>query len=176
MIRHRVIQQIKRGQPACQPENQPGDNQTHTEPQPDNDRTQPFSLPASDQGVETEETQQRQDRKVSEGQDATNQSGSGKPRPTAPGVQPMQQNPEGYQSQQRINRVPGRREHHQRWNQRRPAYCKTRGFDHAQAPLSYTFFDFWMFWRADQHWYSARELTALGVDELLEDMGKNVRS
>jgi hypothetical protein len=49
-------------------------------------------------------------------------------------------------------------------------------FDQTQAPLSSNIFDFWMFWRAGPHWFSARELTALGVDELLEEMSKDVRS
>lgn len=48
-------------------------------------------------------------------------------------------------------------------------------FDRTQQPLSSNFFDFWMFWRAGPHWFSARELTGLGVDKLLGEMTKTVQ-
>jgi hypothetical protein len=49
-------------------------------------------------------------------------------------------------------------------------------FAKTQEPLSSNFFNFWMFWRAGPHWFSARELAGLGVDKLLEEMTKTVRS
>jgi len=48
-------------------------------------------------------------------------------------------------------------------------------FDRTQQPLSSNFFDFWMFWRAGPHWFSARELAGLGVDKLLKEMTKTVQ-
>lgn len=48
-------------------------------------------------------------------------------------------------------------------------------FAKTQEPLSSNLFNFWMFWRAGPHWFSARELAGLGVDKLLEEMTESVR-
>jgi hypothetical protein len=42
-------------------------------------------------------------------------------------------------------------------------------FDRVQEPLSYNLFDFWMFWRGGPRWFTARELTYLGVERLYKD-------
>lgn len=47
-------------------------------------------------------------------------------------------------------------------------------FAKTQEPLSSNLFNFWMFWRAGPHWFSARELAGLGVDKLLEEMTETV--
>ena len=47
-------------------------------------------------------------------------------------------------------------------------------FDKTQEPLSSNLFNFWMFWRAGPHWFSARELAGLGVDKLLREMTDRV--
>jgi hypothetical protein len=43
-------------------------------------------------------------------------------------------------------------------------------FNRTQKALSSNLFDFWMFWRAGPHWFSARELAGLGVEKLFADM------
>ncbi len=43
-------------------------------------------------------------------------------------------------------------------------------FNRTQEALSSNLFDFWMFWRAGPHWFSARELAGLGVEKLFADM------
>jgi hypothetical protein len=48
-------------------------------------------------------------------------------------------------------------------------------FSKTQEPLSSNLFNFWMFWRAGPHWFSARELAGLGVEDLLEEMTETVR-
>jgi Peptidoglycan-synthase activator LpoB len=48
-------------------------------------------------------------------------------------------------------------------------------FDKTQEPLSSNLFNFWMFWSAGPHWFSARELAGLGVDKLLKEMTKSVQ-
>jgi hypothetical protein len=45
-------------------------------------------------------------------------------------------------------------------------------FDRTQHSLSDNLFDFWMFWRAEPHWLSARELAGLGVGQLFKEMAK----
>ena len=48
-------------------------------------------------------------------------------------------------------------------------------FDKTQESLSSNLLDFWMFWSAGPHWFSARELAGLGVDKLMGEMRKAVR-
>jgi len=43
-------------------------------------------------------------------------------------------------------------------------------FDQTQQALSSNLFDWWMFWRAGPHWFSAEELTHLGVEKLLDNL------
>jgi hypothetical protein len=49
------------------------------------------------------------------------------------------------------------------------------GFDETQQPLSSNLLDFWMFWRGGPRWFTARELTRLGVERLFDDMRKAAR-
>jgi peptidoglycan-synthase activator LpoB len=48
-------------------------------------------------------------------------------------------------------------------------------FEKTQESLSSNLLDFWMFWSAGPHWFSARELAGLGVEKLLGEMRKAVR-
>lgn len=43
-------------------------------------------------------------------------------------------------------------------------------FERTQQSLSTNLLDFWMFWRAGPRWFTARELSGLGVEELLKEM------
>jgi PBP1b-binding outer membrane lipoprotein LpoB len=45
-------------------------------------------------------------------------------------------------------------------------------FDRTQQSLSSNLLDFWMFWRAGPHWFTARELAGLGVEQLFEEMAR----
>lgn len=47
-------------------------------------------------------------------------------------------------------------------------------FSQTQESLSANLLNWWMFWRAGPHWFSARELAGLGVEKLLRQMGKAV--
>jgi TolB-like protein len=47
-------------------------------------------------------------------------------------------------------------------------------FDKMQEPLSSNLFNWWMFWRAGPKWFSAAELTRLGVQSLLEDLDRRM--
>ncbi len=46
----------------------------------------------------------------------------------------------------------------------------SESFDKTQQPLSSDLFNWWMFWRAGPHWFSAPELTRLGVERLLGNL------
>jgi hypothetical protein len=43
-------------------------------------------------------------------------------------------------------------------------------FSETQQSLSANFLNWWMFWRAGPHWFTARELAGLGVEKLIDDM------
>jgi hypothetical protein len=43
-------------------------------------------------------------------------------------------------------------------------------FNETQEPLSSNLLNWWMFWRAGPHWFTARELAGLGVEKLVDDM------
>lgn len=45
-------------------------------------------------------------------------------------------------------------------------------FDRTQQSLSENLIDLWMFWRAGPHWFTARELAGLGVEQLLGQMAR----
>lgn len=47
-------------------------------------------------------------------------------------------------------------------------------FDQTQRDLSSNLLDFWMFWQAGPHWFSAAELAHLGVEKLIEDLDEAV--
>jgi len=47
-------------------------------------------------------------------------------------------------------------------------------FDETQEALSSNLFNWWMFWKAGPYWFSARDLTGLGVDKLLDDLMSTV--
>jgi len=47
-------------------------------------------------------------------------------------------------------------------------------FDRTQKDLSSNLYDFWMFWRAGPHWFTAAELARLGVEELIEELDKGL--
>jgi len=49
-----------------------------------------------------------------------------------------------------------------------------QSFDQTQQALSSNLFDWWMFWRAGPHWFSAEELTRLGVEKLLGNLRKRL--
>jgi hypothetical protein len=48
-------------------------------------------------------------------------------------------------------------------------------FNETQESLSANLFNWWMFWRAGPHWFSARELAGLGVEKLIGEMKRAVR-
>ena len=50
----------------------------------------------------------------------------------------------------------------------------SRSFDQTQRPLASNLFNWWQFWRGGPRWFSAQEFTRLGVERLLEDLGKRV--
>ena len=43
-------------------------------------------------------------------------------------------------------------------------------FSETQQSLSSNLLNWWMFWRAGPHWFTARELAGLGVEKLIDDM------
>jgi hypothetical protein len=43
-------------------------------------------------------------------------------------------------------------------------------FSETQESLSSNLLNWWMFWRAGPHWFTARELADLGVEKLVDDM------
>lgn len=47
-------------------------------------------------------------------------------------------------------------------------------FDETQEALSSNLLNAWMFWRAGPHWFSARELSRLGVESLLAEIPETV--
>lgn len=47
-------------------------------------------------------------------------------------------------------------------------------FDRTQQPLSANLLNFWMFWRGGARWWTASELSRLGVEELLRDLRRQV--
>jgi hypothetical protein len=46
----------------------------------------------------------------------------------------------------------------------------TGEFDQTQQPLSSNLLRWWQFWRAGPRWLTVRELTRLGVEDVLEDL------
>jgi len=46
----------------------------------------------------------------------------------------------------------------------------SEAFNQTQRPLSSNLFDWWMFWRAGPHWFTAQELSRLGVEKLMDDL------
>lgn len=49
-------------------------------------------------------------------------------------------------------------------------------FDRTQQPLATNLFNWWMFWRGGPRWFSAEELARLGVEYLLDDLGRRLHS
>ncbi len=47
-------------------------------------------------------------------------------------------------------------------------------FDQTQQPLSSNLFNWWQFWRGGPRWFSARELTRLGVERLLDNLARRL--
>ncbi len=45
-------------------------------------------------------------------------------------------------------------------------------FDQTQESLSANLLNWWMFWSAGPHWFSARELAGLGVDKLMPSLSR----
>lgn len=48
-------------------------------------------------------------------------------------------------------------------------------FDQTQQPLVANLLNWWMFWRGGPRWFSAEELARLGVERLMEDLGRRLR-
>ncbi len=45
-------------------------------------------------------------------------------------------------------------------------------FDETQEPLSSNILNAWMFWRGGAHWFTARELSRLGIEDLIGEISR----
>lgn len=48
-------------------------------------------------------------------------------------------------------------------------------FNETQQPLSSNLLNFWQFWRGGPRWFTAAEFSRLGVERLLEDLGRRAK-